>query len=153
MITECYFWYQSGYTLLSLDVCASLTACLNEGWRFWKNAAASTGSFGFAAAAACRCCSSLCWASTSSWIAGGKAAKNSGFTSVTLGGAVSVDCCCALCRKRCSLQQEDQTDSATAPDNIKMAFPYPNTLTATVRRTFTVMHNEILCSRLAVQVT
>lgn len=76
-----------------------LTACRREGCKFWKNAAASTGSSGLALAAACRCCSKRCCARTSSWIAGGKAAKNSGLTST---GPVnsSTTVACARCRIR-----------------------------------------------------
>lgn len=66
-----------------------LTACRSEGGKFSKKAAVSTGSSGLAVIAAWRCCSWRCWANTSSWIDGGKAARNSGFTTVTAAGSLS----------------------------------------------------------------
>lgn len=79
-----------------------LTACRREGCRFWKNAAASTGSSGFAEAAACLCCSMRCCARTSSCIAGGKAARNSGFTSTGPLSSSTTEAC-ARCLIRWSL--------------------------------------------------
>lgn len=85
---------------------SKLTIVLSDGCKVSKNAPASTGSLGFARAAACRCCSRRCCVNTSSCSDGGKAAKNSGLTSVELPAAAEsgfslADILCCNRKMRC----------------------------------------------------